>query len=80
MKTAFLAVGLAALLAAPALADVVTLTDGSKREGKVIREDDKFVTLEIVQGRMRGEMVFNREKVKSIERGPTAAEKLQAEV
>lgn len=80
MRKLVLGTILAGLLAAPALADVVTLTDGSKREGKVVRESDREVVLQVTQGRLSAEITFKREEVRSIERGPTAAEGALAEV
>jgi hypothetical protein len=79
MRKLVLGTILAGLLAAPALADVVTLTDGSKREGKVVRENDQEVVLQVTQGRLSAEITFKREEVKSIERGATAAEQVLAE-
>lgn len=69
-----------ALASGPALADVLTLNDGSQREGRVIREGEEEVVLEVAQGRLKAEVTFKKSEVKSIEKGPTAAEKLQAEV
>jgi hypothetical protein len=80
MRNLLLGVTLAGLLAAPALADVVTLTDGSKREGKVVRENDTEVVLQVTQGRLSAEITFKRDEVRSIERGATAAEQTLAEV
>jgi hypothetical protein len=80
MRSLTLAAALAAMLAAPAWADLVTLKDGSKREGKVVRQDDEEVVLEITQGRLKAEVTFKRSEVKGIEKGPTAAEKTLAEV
>jgi hypothetical protein len=82
MRTSSLALAavLAVLAAGPGRADVVTLTDGSKREGKVVKDCDQEVVLEVTQGRLKAEVTFKRSEVKSIEKGPTAAEKLLAEV
>ena len=80
MRTALLGILLVGLLAAPALADVVTLADGSKREGKVLKETDQEVVLQVTQGRLSAEITFKRSEVKSVERGQTAAEKVLAEV
>jgi hypothetical protein len=66
--------------AAPALADVVTLKDGSKREGKVVSEDNDEVVLEVAQGRLKAQLILKRSEVTGIEKGPTANEKLVAEV
>ena len=80
MRSLTLAAALAAMLAAPAWADVVTLNDGSKREGKVLREDAEELVLEVTQGRLKAEITFKRSEVKGVEKGPTAAEKTLAEV
>ncbi|HOX06308.1 MAG TPA: hypothetical protein PK280_07900 [Planctomycetota bacterium] len=80
MRNLLLGFALAGLFAAPALADVVTMVDGSKREGKVVRESDREVVLRITQGRLSAEITLKREEVRAIERGPTAAEQALAEV
>lgn len=80
MRKLVVALSLIGLMAAPAMADVVTLADGSKREGKVVKESDTEVVLQVTQGRLSAEITFKKEEVKGIERGPTAAEKALAEV
>jgi len=77
---ALILAALAALAADPARADVLTLNDGSQREGKVVKESEAEVVLEVSQGRLKAEVTFKRSEVKSIEKGPTAADKILAEV
>ena len=76
MRNLMLGTVLAGLLAGPAMADVVTLTDGSKREGKVVREDAREVVLQVVQGRLSAEITFKREEVRSIEKGDRKSTRL----
>jgi hypothetical protein len=59
---------LAVLLSVPlAFADVVKMKDGRTLEGKVIKSDDKLVTL-----KMRlGEVILKRDEIESIVKGPT---------
>lgn len=72
---------LMAVAAGPAArADTVVLTDGTRREGKIVSENAEQVVLEIAQGRMSARMAFARKEVAAIERGPTANDKLLAEV
>jgi hypothetical protein len=59
---------------------VVTLKDGSKREGKIVKQDDKQVVLEIAQGRLKAQIILERSEIESIEKGETANEKLLKEV
>jgi tellurite resistance protein len=80
MRNALLGILLAGFLTGPALADVITLADGSKREGKVLRETDQEVVLQVTQGRLSAEITFKRGEVKSVEKGATAADKTLAEV
>jgi hypothetical protein len=67
-------------IASAAFADVVVLKDGSRREGRVLREDDQEIVLEIAQGRLKAEIVLARADITSIEKGPTANECLLADV
>jgi hypothetical protein len=69
----------AALLFSAARADTVTLKDGSQREGKVVRQDDKEVVLRVACGRLSAEVTIPRAEVASIQKGPTGNEKLLAE-
>ncbi len=78
MKTITILTLAAALLGATALADTITLKDGSKREGKIIREGEKQVVLEVAMGRLKAELVLLRKNIKSIEKGASANEKLLA--
>lgn len=80
MRALILSATLAGLLAAPALADVVKLKDGSEREGKVVKQDAEKVVLEVSQGRLKAQITFKRSEVVSIEKGKTANERLLAEV
>jgi hypothetical protein len=69
----------AALIGATALADTITLKDGSKREGKIVREDKKQVVLEVAMGRLKAELILARKDIKSIAKGKSDNEKLLAE-
>jgi hypothetical protein len=71
---------LTAALSGSALADVVVLKDGSKREGKIVKEDDKQVVLEIAQGRLKAQIILERAEIQSIEKGETSNERLVKEV
>jgi len=70
----------AALCAGAARADVVVLEDGSEREGRVVRQDEKEVVLEVAAGKIKMELVLQRSEVRSIRKGRTANEKLLAEM
>ncbi len=80
MRAAVIALALAGLAASAALADVVTLKDGSKREGKVVKQDAEEVVLEVSQGRLKAQITFKRSEVVKIEKGRTANERLLAEL
>lgn len=80
MRAAVIALALAGLAASAALADVVTLKDGSKREGKVVKQDAEKVVLEVSQGRLKAQITFKRSEVVKIEKGKTANERLLAEL
>ncbi|MHC4915098.1 MAG: hypothetical protein ACYTGB_06365 [Planctomycetota bacterium] len=80
MRRLLLSTLLVLLAAAPALADVVTLKDGSKREGRIVRQNDDEVVLEVALGSLKAELILKRSEIRSIEKGATANEKLLAEV
>ncbi len=80
MRPLTVALVLSGFLAGSALADVVVLTDGSRREGKIVSQDKDEVVLEIAQGRLKAQIVLKRSEIKSIEKGSTANEKLVEEV
>ncbi len=71
---------LLALLAGPTLADEILLTDGSKREGKIVKENPKEIVLEITQGNLKAQIILKRSEIKSITRGLTTNDKLTAEI
>jgi hypothetical protein len=80
MRSLTVALLLSGILAGSALADVVVLTDGSKREGKIVKQDKDEVVLEIAQGRLKAQIILKRSEIKSIEKGETANQKLVKEV
>lgn len=68
-STTSLPLCLIALLAALcARADTVTLADGTVREGKIIRENEDSITLQLRVGTMRGTVVIPRHEIASIKR------------
>jgi hypothetical protein len=67
------------IAAAWAHADTVTLADGTVREGKIIRETDESITLQLRLGTLKGTVVIPRREITSIKReelppDPVAAE------
>ena len=80
MRPLIAALFASAVLAGSALADVVVLKDGSKREGKIVKQGEDEVVLEIAQGRLKAQIILKRSEIKSIEKGETANEKLVREV
>jgi hypothetical protein len=80
MRLTILSLSLLALLACPTLADEILLKDGSKREGKIVKESPKEIVLEITQGSLKAQIILKRSEIKSITRGPTANDKLTAEI
>ena len=80
MRSAGAMILAAALFAGAARADVVVLEDGSEREGRVVRQDEKEVVLEVAAGKIKMELVLKRSEVRSIRKGRTANEKLLAEM
>lgn len=80
MRTFIFALAFAGLLASAALADVVTLKDGTRREGRIVREDADGIVLEITQGRLKAQITLDRSEIESIEKGETENEKLVKEV
>ncbi|MHC4917754.1 MAG: tetratricopeptide repeat protein [Planctomycetota bacterium] len=69
----------AALLVPAALADTVTLKDGSQREGTVVRQDENEVVLRVASGRLSAEVTIPRAEVAAIRKGPTRNQRLLAE-
>lgn len=77
-----LSFGIAALLAGVcgiAYADTVTLTDGSVREGTVVKEDAEHVTLEVRVGGMRGRVTIPRHEVAAIRKSAPAEDLVEAQ-
>jgi hypothetical protein len=75
---------LTAILAALALglaarADVITLKNGQKREGRVVEESEDSVKLEIAVGTIKGVVSISKSEIASIERGMSDNEKLMAD-
>ncbi len=76
--------GLATLLAiliglTAASADVVTLRDGSTREGKILRETDEAIVVEVASGSAKATVTVSRADIDHIEKKLTEQEKLEAE-
>lgn len=70
---------LAAMLAGGAArADTVTLTDGTVREGTIVEEDATTVTLEVRLGSMKGRVVIERSRIRSIEKKDLAPDPVEA--
>ncbi len=67
------------LIPVASLADIIHLADGTTREGKVIRIDDREVIVEFGQGSVSLQMRLPRENVVKIERKPTRGAALMAE-
>ena len=61
------------------LADIIHLADGTTREGKVVRVDEKEVIVEFGQGSVSLQMRLPREQVLKIEKKPTSGAALMAE-
>ncbi len=74
----FTVLALLSACASYAAADVVVLKDGSRREGKVLSQDEKVVRLEVSVGTIKGVISIKRSEVASIERGQTDNEKMMA--
>lgn len=68
----------AVLAGGVARADTVTLTDGTVREGTVVEEDATTVTLEVRLGSMKGRVVIERSRIRSIERKDLAPDPVEA--
>jgi hypothetical protein len=52
MRTLLLVLGLVLIAATPALADEIRLKNGSTIQGRIVREDPDFVTIDLGRGRM----------------------------
>ncbi len=80
MQRTFLITILCAILfAAPLAGDIVHLTDGSRREGRIISETDDEVVLEMTIGGIKAQVRIRRDKVARIERKKTRVELLKEE-
>ncbi len=64
------------LAASPAMADKVTLKDGSVLDGNITREGDQFIFVEVRVGGIKHQQIVMRDQIASIERDgdtPTSA-------
>lgn len=66
-------------LSASARADTVTLKDGTTREGLIVKQDGKSVTLEVRLGGLRATLVIPREEIASIQNRPLPADPAEAQ-
>ena len=62
-----------------ALADTVTLQDGTVREGTIVQQDESGVTLEIRVGGLKGAVKIQRQEIASIQRQPLAPDAVEDE-
>lgn len=80
MRRSLLSLLAAGVFAASVSADTIYLTDGSSREGTVVRQDEKQVDLEVSVGRLKATVSIPRREIRHIERGLSANERLTQEV
>lgn len=64
---------------ASASADVIHLTDGTTREGRVVSQTEEVVVLEVVAGGVKARMTIKRDDIDRIEMKPTPQQLLEAE-
>jgi hypothetical protein len=68
-----------AVLIPAAFADLVTLTDGTVREGEIVAEDAASVTLEMRIGALRGRLHLPRNEILKIEKRPLPPDPVETE-
>ena len=68
------------VLAATAWSDILYLTDGSKREGKIIESTEAEVVLEMTMGGMKAVVRVGRAQIVRIEKSQTKQELLEEEL
>lgn len=67
------------LVSSLALADTVTLRDGTVREGTIVEEDADTVTMEVRMGGLKGKIVLQRYEIAAIKKQPLAADPVETE-
>lgn len=79
MKAPWLALPFISCLALSASADIVHLKDGSKREGKIVAQDDEGVRLAVTLGTMTVEVSIPQNNIDRVEQKETRNEQVLSE-